>query len=338
MSDEDFANYTQPEVSWFCDNCKQSQFLEPQSPETLNARESEPSDATQVLGNIQQAINTAEASTSSELPPQDNGDDFDVERIVGHKVVGGKRQFNVKLTNFRRPYWFEERNLRGCHGILSIYLTEKGLEPPKFPARVGAVCLRPGMSFNSDNYAAMEEIIQQAAVWSSSKRFKDALPVIIYNGQFPSHDAVVLINIESHCFVLLFTPSRGQIFAADGVNEIARNSSYREKIESASKMPVIPLHFMQQVGVDHCASSAAALVIEFKRLYQNPELINQSVRVEPFALSRIRGKLHKAISEHPNPGWVPINEIPFPTCAKCGKLFREASRQRYVAHVRKCSA
>lgn len=349
------AEMTEKNIDYYCPNCQpiapreagQERAQEPDvsSGDSQSENDSQASQSRQVLDSLKEAVNTAEAGPSTSrasrpneptYPKQDKGKDFDVTKILNHKIAENGRKFLLKLKGYKEPEWFPERNLRGCYNLLENYLKSKDLGPPCIKASVGAV-MRPGSVYNSDNFVELEEIMWQAAIYSRSKKYANLLNVEVFSGVLPLGDAILLFNIKNHCVVVLYLPSMSEAYAADGTNEVYSDAKYRKQVEDLIGLPVIPLQFYQQLNTDYCGSSAAALIIEFKRLYRCPEMISEVIRVEPWALAKIRKTLHKGESERESPRRVSISDISFPRCSKCGKLFRCGGRQRLVAHEIKCS-
>ena len=150
---------------------------------------------------------------------------------------------------------------------------------------------------------------------------------------------ILLLPIGNHCIVALCLINEETALVVDGSNEVYFDDEFRIEVSSILKLEVRALEFTQQKFVDRCAASAAAICIEFMRLYSNKaqlESVGNTIRVEPEALEVMEKTLYKYPSERIAKGRFDPNLIEYPECPKCGKHFRSAKRQKITSHVRMC--
>ena len=333
LTSEGFTFFSQPDSVYYCPACLKDQVQEEPS-------ESDTEPVASKRSIEESSVSSTSASKRSRRQDrqknaaQDDGQDFDVTRIVQHRFFGEEREFLLEWAGYADLEWTDERNMVGCKDLLVAYCKEKGLEETKIEGVCGAA-MEVGIYYNTNNFVEMPEILHQVEAYSRHKREPSPLEVTIFREQKPLQDVIQLIAISSHCVVALCLPSRGIAYAADGTNEVYNDPSYRAKVEALLGLPVKPLRFHQQKCVDHCASSAAAMAIEFRRLYKDLSQISEDISVKPWALSEIRRNLHKEESVVIPKGWNSIANVAFPKCPKCGKEFK-GGRQKMVTHMRFC--
>ena len=64
----------------------------------------------------------------ADLPADDLGDEWEVEKILDHRGVGRHRRYLVKWKDSEESNWLPPGNLKKCPEILQEYLKEKGLD------------------------------------------------------------------------------------------------------------------------------------------------------------------------------------------------------------------
>lgn len=102
------------------------------------------------------------------------------------------------------------------------------------------------------------------------------------------------MQIENHCFVILYLAKTKATLVSDGENAFDKayyKSMILEQIIGIRSVKYLP--FKVQSEKNHCASSAAAIAIEFQRIYRQGYWPEKEIIVAPSILDIIRKVLHK---------------------------------------------
>lgn len=97
---------------------------------------------------------------------------------------------------------------------------------------------------------------------------------------FHSDKAVYIHTFAGHCYVVGHDPDFGSFHIADGSNFYMTNADIRASIDDDLGVSgLIPHRYIHQTGVDHCASSAVLIALEFMKHLKTkiwPDLISPS--------------------------------------------------------------
>lgn len=254
-----------------------------------------------------------------------------VKAIVdGKKLDNGSRIFQVLFYD-KSLRWLPERNLDRSVKLLKAFCKAKKMEQTKLKqpeTRVGASSLK---SANTNNWATLEEIMLMVQIYGH----KDGLEVKIFADELGEQDCIYLVQISTHCFTVLFIASALRCFISDGENTFEKVASSRRlllsELSGARTFRYVP--FYGQTEKDHCASNAAAIAIEFQRLYRSEEEITK-IHAPRTILERIRKQLHKEAGNKLKP-WQSISKQQVGvTCTECGKRFKGTNRS--VLNFHRC--
>lgn len=166
-----------------------------------------------------------------------------------------------------------ESRLANCYDLLAVYRRDNKLGPPKVSKpKVGFSSTNLQIQFNESNWVSTHEILEMVRIFDK-KDYKKNIEIKELD-KLDNEDKVYIITTGNHCAVGLFLSNQNKIFLADGWNIYLK--SRRTQMIVQDKMPgttIEPVTFNQQSSIDHCASSAVAIAIEFKRIYGNVERI-----------------------------------------------------------------
>ena len=240
----------------------------------------------------------------------------------------------MKFENYTKREWIQEKNMIGCFEMLTDFLKKKSLTPTTLFSVYGSR-MDYKTTYNSDNWLSIERTLDLVASYLRSRKFKKSIEHGVFDGVQEAKDKIYIILHGPHMIVGLYLHEDGICLSADGENQVYTDCSYRMEVEARTGLKLIPQSFKQQKCVDHCASSAALLVIEMMRLYQNLDLVTGEIHVGKWDLDKITRHNHKASSERIKKDKLPINKWSAPECPWCEKKFK-TGRQPLSAHMRFC--
>lgn len=267
----------------------------------------------------------------------DDEDMTHIKEIVDWCIRRNKRQFCVAFK--KRPderKWYNEEDLENCPLLMENFCLKKGIAEPSWlramtPAQREVGQFTSSKANDRSNWATVQEIIDKVKIYSDNysheiKKLED----------FDSNlDGIYLIPIGHHCFVGLYFAQLKMVIISDGGGAYYYDKLIRQtlilKLRSIKKICYVP--FLNQSGLDHCASSAAVICIEFQRILRNRK-IPRLLRVPKTILDRIKKVLHKTSSPSIL-GRVMINsrmQLKQVNCPKCSKKVKD----RRALNFHKC--
>jgi len=288
---------------------------------------------------VPQARRTGQRGPSKRLTSPPKPGYYYVDKILLHqRKRDGTREFLIDWLDYpNETSWEPEANLDGCISLLKEYLQRHKLADTSVKPRAGAVNL-PGDgkdSCETANWVEAEEILALVRQYFSNPTYGANIPVLQFENKLGREDAIYLHIYCCHAFVFVHLPFKKTCLIADGGNLYLDKPSVQRDIKTL--LPVdkhIGLRFNQQARIDHCGSTAAAIILEAKRLYKNGVWPNQ-ISVPSGMLQSFVRRLHKLPSER-----IPSRDaryvIKLPHCDKCGKSWRKKSRYNLEKHVRAC--
>lgn len=298
----------------------------------------------------------------------------EMERIIYCKPEDGagecERLFLTKFKHDPVLYWQPESSFEAAVDILREFIRVNNLSPTFLRKRVGAATTsgqaetKRSVDFNADAWIEPEELLKVAhrfkkvQAYSSDIEVKllddDAIQDLFYRvdsdrPEFGGDTIYVLVR-DNHCYILLDLPSEKRCYIADGLNlcETLSINEYllpaKDKSLSLTRT-IVPVRFKQQRCVDHCGSSAASILLEFKRIYKHkadtvpmPDLLS----TPKSQLSSLVRRLHRQNKSNK------LDSRTRDTCSianwsmhecryKCGKRWRKITKIGLLNHERACA-
>lgn len=161
----------------------------------------------------------------------------------------------------------------------------------------------------------MDEILQKTISYGT----KHYLQPKLFEG-FGKEDSIQFLQIENHCFVILYLAKTKAALVSDGENAFSKShykSIILEQMKGIRSVKYLP--FNAQMEKNQCASSAAAIGIEFQRIHKQGHFPEKEIIVAPSILENIRKVLHKERGEKLNK-WKSIKDWkPKIECPNCHK-------------------
>lgn len=261
---------------------------------------------------------------------------FDVMKILDHRGDGEKREFLIHWKGYSpsESTWEPEIHLDNCYNMLQNYCTAQKIPFSKIEGIVGASSKMDGL--NDANWIKPSEVLDHIKRMIKIYKIQTSLTLILWDDETPklrdNHlDSLYLVPFEGHCYVVLYYAQKGIGYVADGTNEFSKHKDLAEKLIKLLEIPLIPRLYHQQVGVDHCGSSAAAISLELMnhhRLNLKPDNIIVSNRLR----SRFT-KLFHAEKSTTVPDKCPRDFRKKLTCDVCKKAFRFGQTRAFKRHL-----
>lgn len=271
--------------------------------------------------------NSEPADSDATMDTDEEGNS-EVTSITGHRQKGKQREYQVTFRKDKSTTWILEKNLTNCPALLEKYCEEYKIDKPSFlkNRRLGSISPEEA---NRDNWATVEDIIKMVKT-HGDKNPPLAPKQFIELGQ---ENAIYLMPVADHCFTILYLASKGTCFVADGQNAFLKDKLLRKvvlsKFKAASSIHYI--EFDRQTRIDHCASSAAVIAIEFQRMVRTGQIPNLK-QVPASTLNRIKSALHPGPSKSVD-GRFKVHAFQWGVkCPKCGVILKTKNRGHLNLH------
>lgn len=221
-----------------------------------------------------------------------------------------------------------EENCRGCVEKVNEFRASKGLAPCKLVPRYGA---STDKGYNNENWVTMDQV--KAAI-EQYDRVKDGFPPV--KDFSPDNDGICiqLLGLSNHIYVIHRSPVDNKLYIADGTNSYLETRAATLKVNAIIGKHAIGIKFVGQNFVDHCASSAVMIALEFRRTYRT-KTVPQLLKAEKSTYERVKKLFHHYQSSVVTQS-KPLRNLEPDVCQKCGKRFPKANRRGFIAHQNKC--
>lgn len=262
---------------------------------------------------------------------------YDVGAILDDKERNGKRFFKVAWKNgpgisetaARKCTWEPEKNLDGAIDLLQLYCRLGKIPLSKIDGLLGADIEKISES-NRSNWISMNTLLENFAKLRSNLSIKVNLEAKHFT-HFEQKDGLYFLDFQFHCFVLLYIHERQLAYIADGGNVFRENDRIANGVKEFLKIRLISLPFDQQLGVDHCGSSAILIGIKLLRMYRynikfQRLITNKSTR------NQLIKTLHPSKSKPMNLPVIGKREKRL-SCPMCSKTYVINQRQSLNMHI-----
>ena len=246
--------------------------------------------------------------------------------------------------------WEPESNLAGSYRILKAYKTLKKLDggKPTCEEMMGCAPNIKPEDFNESVWCKLTDIVDRLNILRRKYDVGHNLPLEVIRSELKprSGDKLILVPMDSHCYVGLYIGHSKTCFLADGANFLHEAEAIKSTRHIFRKINVIRLHYRLQSKVDHCGSSACCIGVELSRLYKVDPTMQLTVkkyqkegRFTLFSPKSIREATRKIL----NPGESKSNpEGPssnmgrriYHKCPKCNWSSNKTNRRALVMHMR----
>lgn len=193
-------------------------------------------------------------------------DFYQVSKIVEHKVENDLRYFKIRWAkhNEKDDSWEPETNLIGCSNTLQAYCRRNKISWSKINGLMGGNL--QNKSCNPQNWVSMSTVIKVTKTLRSI--YKCSLNIYEYEEDM-SEEGIYFLEFNFHCSVILNYLKPKRAIIADGTNQFRDNVEVRKAIRKLLKRRLSVVSYNQQVGIDHCGSSAACIALALLLVYKN---------------------------------------------------------------------
>lgn len=303
------------------------------------------------------------AAQLSKLRAEGGDTRYRVESIIGYREIAGTRQFLLKFEGFSRDCssYEDYRKLGGLKDMINDYLRaqNKPYKRLRFPK-----IREDEESEHSKSEATVEAETEpdlEAEVEAETDDFKNmayASEVVLYVKQYrkslglesgarfdqypgreqaeKNKDAVYVLGLDKHFYVLYLLYSAGQYYIADGANACAETKVCRG-LGKIIGQKLTPVEYNNQKGHDHCGSSAVLIGLYFIRLnirgrLPGPRILQRSTTLQSIIEQRMhRGTFHSMNGRQSISVNVSRTAL---RCSKCNRKFKKLNG--LVMHEKAC--
>lgn len=253
---------------------------------------------------------------------------YTVKSIKSHRGKPPKREFLVQWTDLSET-WEPESHCDGAVNLINAYCNRKRLEKSKLKPR-GEVGYSGDVVPIKENWATIADILEKAAIYGNKRAIQPEEFV-----KLGKQDAIYVVQIGNHCFVVLYYHQRKLAIVADDGNLFEKDEVAQQFIASEFRgIDIKSVPFTGQNRTNRCASSAVGIILDFQIAHSKGE-IPKEVKPSRLIFERVNSVLHKVDSAKTT-SWTPINEQRIGiTCPKCGKNYRYA-KNRNVLNLHRC--
>lgn len=262
--------------------------------------------------------------------------EFDVEAILDHRVVDGKRQFYVKWLNYggSENTWEPEENFQNSFDMLQKYCRSKNLKLSKIKGLYGAAPACRDDTLNPNAWVSIDEVLDVINKWSNHKTYKCNIDIVEFKGRLHKRDIIYVVGHLNHCYVVLYIAKHKRGYISDGRNTYIEDVSIRRALKDKLKVHLSSARYSQQTKVDHCAISAAVIALEMKRCYKLQRRPRQLI-----ATKTMLGRTEKTLSKDSSltiDDRLPVHKRFNNSCKGCGKSYYNKNRRGITGHENKC--
>lgn len=264
-----------------------------------------------------------------------------VEVIFACRDDNGSRKFRVGWHGFGRSddSWEPEEFLDGSAELLNKFCDKNNIQ--RTTVKFGSI---GGELVERDNWVGADWVLSAIGTWRKLSQYRSsAIPVNVFSDHLAADDHIYLVEFKNHLFVALWLPSKKLMMVSDGANVCVDDRYHMKWLSSKLKSAWQPIKFMKQSGVDHCASSAVIIALEFMQIHASSrryEEIGWPTELCPSSklFDQIRSRAHKLPSKPLTSSKVIFNfdKKSNLSCPFCGFSPKIKNKLRVVAHIHKC--
>lgn len=280
---------------------------------------------------------TSNADNANQInEPAEDDNEYYVEDIVGHGYAeDGTLLYETKWVNYpsEENTWEPESVFAKIYPILKRYKDKHNLGPPTIMRVWGSSNTR---NANPSIWNSPETIVH-AVKSNLTREHRDLLEIKVFEQgqQLDDHDCIYLIDHGSHVLVGLYRADSNSMTLADGGNGYLEDPEIQEWLGGWLKIRIRAVQFPNQIGIDHCSSSAAAIAIKFIQSYAAGIEIRSPMVVPKTLHETLVRAMHKGPSASIN-SWRPAQETvmkfrcPY---SGCNYYTRRRNQRQMGAHI-----
>lgn len=259
----------------------------------------------------------------------------EVEAIHNHRTRGSQREFLIEWKGCLAPRarvnvrtWEPEEYLDGAIDLLQLYCMEKEIPLSEIEGLQGA---GPSSEQQSvQNWTTMSTLL--AKFEQVRRQTKNSSTLLASEWfQFGDQDQLYFLHHQQHCFVLLHIVSRRLAYIADGANIFRTDQQVAGEIKALLNIRLVPLEYTQQLGNDHCASSAILIGLELLKMH------SRGIRFQKLITSKcLRAQVVKYLHRYESStvAQTPLRQRRETlTCSFCDKTYKSTQASALRMHI-----
>lgn len=257
------------------------------------------------------------------------------ESIRNHYIdAHGNRKFLVKWQGYSdtENSWEPEENFCDDNEILNDYLKSNKLN--KQATGGGELQENTENISNNSNYVTMTRVLKYIRSYTKNcTAYRNGPEIQEYIGQDLKEGAITIALHQKHFYILYKKPLFTYI--ADGQNYCSQATS---ELSQQFNTKLKPIRHNQQIGIDHCASTAITIALELTRLAKKGIKDDLHTIEIPIKLrNQLISRLHRQPSSKLNlRATIAERNGTQHRCNKCNK--RMKTKQAQSSHERLCKA
>jgi len=272
---------------------------------------------------------------------------YRIKSILDCRVEDEDKRYFLVGWFGQEDTWEPEQHLDGCIDLLRAFLEKN----PQFGKDTHIQPLlgvdnRRAPKIDERNLVSASLLMKTIASFSATKTYQAGLDVKLLTASLEqtnlNQDGIYIYLNMRHCFVILFRSKEKLALVADGANISLKDPQLEKTItEFLGDVEIKRLEFPYQSGVDHCATSAVSITLEFMRLYKDRAFLDEhgwpkKLQVPTRTQKRIAKRFHKHPSAKMYSREANLARRVFPRCQICGRAFQTTNRSSVTIHELSC--
>lgn len=268
-------------------------------------------------------------------------DEYEVESIVDmDSSKKDNRNFLIKYIGYPEAELENETNLIGCKELINEFLDKhratgdkkKDWRPMDLEEE------EPDNDENEPptNMITTYRVLQYIKTLRRSRpNINQTLPIQQLAIEPTNKEQIYITLVDNHFLVIYDNPKENEIAICDGANESRKQASNIKKQMNRKRARVIS--FTDQIGDDHCGSSAILITLELLRLKNKLEDANEwpnQISTSKGLRNNLIKKLHRHKTGAQNKARTLPEKKKATKCEKCNKQYK--NRIQLNNHQRAC--
>lgn len=259
---------------------------------------------------------------------------YEVERILDHKGQGHSLKLLVKWKDYSEKWnsWEPIENMSGAVELVNEYMQSKDEKIAQLE-----FSQTTGTAINDEpNFICPQQVLIYVESQRKAGAYRHDTPVrqFLEEPTITEQQAIYLYLRREHFYVMWTKQS--ELHIADGSNHSTGDTGLNKDLLKWFGAKPIVHTLKQQTRIDHCASSAATIILEVLRKFRRNEEFEETIVVPTKQLNQLRRNWHKGDSQstdHKENIFTISNASK--RCKKCNKMI--LNRKKRLAHSKQCN-
>lgn len=196
------------------------------------------------------------------------------EAIVGHRPSPAVEEYRIKWQGFGPSFdtWEPPKHLDGAIELLDAYhKANKDLVRPSVVKKVGSTSLAPS---KPDLWLSVDRVISCIkGKLATIFRSRTQIPILEFGSHLGDEDALYILALEHHAFVILYFADLDYCIIGDGENSYYDDPSAQAVINDLLGNPnTRGIQFLNLYRDEECGASAILIGLELLRIYHSSKI------------------------------------------------------------------